>query len=140
MTDADVDGDHIRILLLTFFYRFMRPLIDNGNVYIAQPPLYKIDLKGQAYYAYNDQQLEELKKSLQLKSGYPFQRYKGLGEMDAQQLWETTMDPSARKMIRITIDDAMKAEMAFTQLMGDDVEPRKDFISKNAVFVKNLDI
>jgi DNA gyrase subunit B len=140
MTDADVDGDHIRILLLTFFYRFMRPLIDNGNVYIAQPPLYKIDLKGQAYYAYNDQQLEELKKSLQLKSGYPFQRYKGLGEMDAQQLWETTMDPTARKMIRITIDDAMKAEMAFTQLMGDDVEPRKEFISKNAVFVKNLDI
>jgi DNA gyrase subunit B len=140
MTDADVDGDHIRILLLTFFYRFMRPLIDNGNVYIAQPPLYKIDLKGQAYYAYNDQQLEDLKKSLQLKSGYPFQRYKGLGEMDAQQLWETTMDPTARKMIRITIDDAMKAEMAFTQLMGDDVEPRKEFISKNAVFVKNLDI
>ena len=140
MTDADVDGDHIRILLLTFFYRFMRPLIDNGNIYIAQPPLYKIDLKGQAYYAYNDQQLEELKKSLQLKSGYPFQRYKGLGEMDAQQLWETTMDPAARKMIRITIDDATKAEMAFTQLMGDDVDPRKDFISKNAVFVKNLDI
>jgi DNA gyrase subunit B len=140
MTDADVDGDHIRILLLTFFYRFMRPLIDNGNVFIAQPPLYKIDLKGNAYYAYNDEQLEQLKKALQLKPGYPFQRYKGLGEMDAQQLWETTMDPKARKMIRITIDDATKAEMAFTQLMGDDVEPRKEYISKNAKFVQNLDI
>ncbi|MCH3909445.1 MAG: DNA topoisomerase (ATP-hydrolyzing) subunit B [Bacilli bacterium] len=140
MTDADVDGDHIRILLLTFFYRFMRPLIDGGYVYIAQPPLYKIDIKGNAYYAYNDDQLEQLKKALQLKPGYPFQRYKGLGEMDAQQLWETTMDPKARKMIRITIDDATKAEMAFTQLMGDDVEPRKEFISKNAKFVQNLDI
>jgi DNA gyrase subunit B len=140
MTDADVDGDHIRILLLTFFYRFMRPLIDGGYVYIAQPPLYKIDLKGNAYYAYNDQQLEDLKKALQLKAGYPFQRYKGLGEMDAQQLWETTMDPKARKMIRITIDDAAQAEKAFSELMGDDVEPRKDFIQKNAKFVQNLDI
>jgi DNA gyrase subunit B len=140
MTDADVDGDHIRILLLTFFYRFMRPLIDNGNIYIAQPPLYKIDLKGTPYYAYNDDQLDELKKALELKPGYPFQRYKGLGEMDAQQLWETTMDPKARKMIRITLDDATKAEMTFTQLMGDDVGPRKDYISKNAKFVQNLDI
>ncbi|MCR4562810.1 MAG: DNA topoisomerase (ATP-hydrolyzing) subunit B [Bacilli bacterium] len=140
MTDADVDGDHIRILLLTFFYRFMKPLIDNGNVYIAQPPLYKIDFKGKSYYAYNDDQLETLKKALKLKSGYPFQRYKGLGEMDAQQLWETTMDPKVRKMIRITVDDAAKADMAFTDLMGEEVEPRKDFISKNARFVKNLDI
>jgi DNA gyrase subunit B len=140
MTDADVDGDHIRILLLTFFYRFMRPLIDGGFVYIAQPPLYKIDYKGQAYYAYNDAQLETLKKQLVLKDGYPFQRYKGLGEMDAQQLWETTMDPSVRKMIRITIDDAAQAEKAFSELMGDDVAPRKDFISKNAKFVTNLDI
>jgi DNA gyrase subunit B len=139
MTDADVDGDHIRILLLTFFYRFMRPLIDNGNVYIAQPPLYKIDYKGGSYYAYNDAQLEELKKDLQLKSGYPFQRYKGLGEMDAQQLWETTMDPKARKMIRITIDDAAEAEKAFSELMGDDVEPRKRYISDNAKFAQNLD-
>ena len=140
MTDADVDGDHIRILLLTFFYRFMKPLIDGGFVYIAQPPLYKIDYKGQAYYAYNDAQLEDLKKALQLKQGYPFQRYKGLGEMDAQQLWETTMVPSARKMIRITIDDATLADKAFTDLMGDEVLPRKEFISKNAKFVKNLDI
>jgi len=140
MTDADVDGDHIRILLLTFFYRFMRPLLDGGFVYIAQPPLYKIDYKGSPYYAYNDAQLEVLKKDLQLKAGYPFQRYKGLGEMDAQQLWETTMDPKARKMIRITVEDAADAEKAFTDLMGDDVEPRRDYIQKNAKFVKNLDI
>lgn len=140
MTDADVDGDHIRILLLTFFYRFMKPLLDGGYVYIAQPPLYKIEYKGRSYYAYNDDQLEALKKALQLKPGYPFQRYKGLGEMDAQQLWETTMDPSVRKMIRITVDDAALADKAFTELMGDDVEPRRDFISKNAKFVQNLDI
>ena len=140
MTDADVDGDHIRILLLTFFYRFMRPLLDNGHVYIAQPPLYKIDYKGSPYYAYNDAQLEVLKKQLNLKAGYPFQRYKGLGEMDASQLWETTMDPKARKMIRITVDDAAQAEKAFTELMGDDVAPRRDYIAQNAKFVKNLDI
>lgn len=140
MTDADVDGDHIRILLLTFFYRFMRPLLDEGHVYIAQPPLYKIDYKGSAYYAYNDAQLEVLKKQLGLKAGYPFQRYKGLGEMDANQLWETTMDPKQRKMIRITIDDAAQAEKAFTDLMGDDVLPRRQYIVENAKFVKNLDI
>ena len=140
MTDADVDGDHIRILLLTFFYRFMRPLIDGGYVYIAQPPLYKIDLKGKAYYAYNDAQLAVLKKALNLKEGHPFQRYKGLGEMDAQQLWETTMDPKVRKMIRITVDDAATAEKAFTDLMGDDVLPRKAYISENAKFASNLDI
>ena len=140
MTDADVDGDHIRILLLTFFYRFMRPLVDQGYIYIAQPPLYKIEWKGQPYYAYNDAQLEQLKKQLQLKPGYPFQRYKGLGEMDPQQLWETTMDPKVRKMIRITNEDAIAAEQAFSDLMGDEVEPRKAFISENAKFVQNLDI
>ena len=140
MTDADVDGDHIRILLLTFFYRFMRPLLEEGHVYIAQPPLYKIDYKGSAYYAYNDAQLEVLKKQLGLKPGYPFQRYKGLGEMDAQQLWETTMDPQSRKMIRITIDDAAEAEKVFVELMGDEVGPRRDYIVNNARFVKNLDI
>ena len=140
MTDADVDGSHIRILLLTFFYRFMRPLIENGYVYIAQPPLYKVEYHGKQYYCYNDEQLEVLKKKLNLKPGYPFQRYKGLGEMDASQLWETTMDPVNRKMMRVTLDDAILAEQVFTDLMGDNVEPRKEFIHKNAKFVKNLDI
>ena len=140
MTDADVDGDHIRILLLTFFYRFMRPLVEGGYVYIAQPPLYKVDFKGSSYYAYNDAQLEKLRKELNLKAGFAFQRYKGLGEMDYTQLWETTMDPKARKLIRITVDDAADAEKAFTDLMGDEVAPRREYISENAVFVKNLDI
>ena len=140
MTDADVDGSHIRILLLTFFYRFMRPLIEGGYVYIAQPPLYKVDYHGKQYYCYNDAQLDTLKKQLNLKPGYPFQRYKGLGEMDAIQLWETTMDPKVRKMLRVTLDDAIAAEQVFTDLMGDNVDPRKDFIHENAKFVKNLDI
>lgn len=140
MTDADVDGSHIRILLLTFFYRFMRPLITEGYVYIAQPPLYKVEYHGKQYYAYNDDQLETIKDKLKLKPGYPFQRYKGLGEMDAEQLWETTMDPSNRKMIRVTLNDAIAAEQIFTDLMGDNVDPRKEFIHANAKFVKNLDI
>ena len=140
MTDADVDGSHIRILLLTFFYRFMRPLIEGGYIYIAQPPLYKVSYHGKDYYSYNDEQLEVIKKQLNLKPGYPFQRYKGLGEMDAEQLWETTMDPSRRKMLRVTLDDAILAEQVFTDLMGDNVDPRKEFIHTNAKFVKNLDI
>ena len=140
MTDADVDGSHIRILLLTFFYRFMRPLITEGYIYIAQPPLYKVEYHGKQYYAYNDDQLELIKKKLNLKPGYPFQRYKGLGEMDAEQLWETTMDPANRKMLRVTLEDAIKAEQVFTDLMGDNVDPRKEFIHANAKFVKNLDI
>ena len=140
MTDADVDGSHIRILLLTFFYRFMRPLIEGGYVYIAQPPLYKVDYHGKQYYCYNDAQLDTLKIQLNLKPGYPFQRYKGLGEMDPEQLWETTMDPKVRKMLRVTLDDAIAAEQVFTDLMGDNVDPRKDFIHENAKFVKNLDI
>lgn len=140
MTDADVDGSHIRILLLTFFFRYMRPLIEQGYVYIAQPPLYKVEFHGKSYYAFNDEQLEVLKKKLNLKPGYPFQRYKGLGEMDDKQLWETTMDPANRKMLRVTIDDAIKAETVFTDLMGDNVDPRKEFIHLNAKFVKNLDI
>ena len=118
----------------------MRPLIEGGYVYIAQPPLYKVDYKGSAYYAYNDAQLEKLRKELNLKPGFAFQRYKGLGEMDYTQLWETTMDPKARKLIRITIDDAADAEKAFTDLMGDEVAPRRQYISENAVFVQNLDI
>ena len=140
MTDADVDGSHIRILLLTFFHRFMRPLITEGYVYIAQPPLYKVEYHGKQYYAYSDEQLEVIKKKLNLKPGYPFQRYKGLGEMDAEQLLETTMDPKNRKMLRVTLNDAIKAEQVFTDLMGDDVDPRKEFIHANAKFVKNLDI
>ena len=140
MTDADVDGSHIRILLLTFFYRFMRPLIEQGYIYIAQPPLYKVEYHGKNYYAYNDGQLEEIKAKLNLKPGYPFQRYKGLGEMNPEQLWETTMDPKVRKMLKVTLDDAIAAEQIFTDLMGDNVDPRKDFIRDNAQFVKNLDI
>jgi len=139
MTDADVDGSHIRILLLTFFHRFMKPLIDHGYIYIAQPPLYKIEYKNKAYYAYNDEQLNVIRKTLNLKEGYPFQRYKGLGEMDPQQLEETTMDPKVRKMLRVTVDDAIAAEQVFADLMGEDVEPRSTFIAENAKFVKNLD-
>ena len=140
MTDADVDGSHIRILLLTFFHRFMKPLIDNGYVYIAQPPLYKIQYKGKDYYCYNDEQLEDTREKLQLKPGYPYQRYKGLGEMDPEQLEETTMDPTKRKMLRVTVDDAEAADLVFSQLMGEEVAPRSEFIEKNAKFVKNLDI
>ena len=140
MTDADVDGSHIRILLLTFFFRYMRPLIEAGYVYIAQPPLYKVEYHQKAYYAYNDGQLAQIKKQLNLPEGYPFQRYKGLGEMDAEQLWETTMDPKARKMLRVALQDAIEADAVFDQLMGENVEPRRDFIEKNAKFVKNLDI
>ncbi len=140
MTDADVDGSHIRILLLTFFHRFMKPLIDHGYIYIAQPPLYKVEYKGQAYYCYSDEQLEVVRSKLELKPGYPYQRYKGLGEMDADQLEETTMDPTKRKMLRVTVDDAMLADQVFSDLMGEEVAPRSEFIEKNAKFVKNLDI
>ena len=140
MTDADVDGSHIRVLLLTFFFRYMRPLIEAGYVYIAQPPLYKVEYHQKAYYAYNDGQLGAIKKQLNLPEGYPFQRYKGLGEMDADQLWETTMDPKARKMLRVALTDAIEADSVFDALMGDNVEPRREFIEKNAKFVKNLDV
>jgi len=140
MTDADVDGSHIRILLLTFFYRFMKPLIEGGFVYIAQPPLYKVEFRGKIYYCYNDEQLEVLKSKLNLPPQYPFQRYKGLGEMDASQLWETTMDPKSRKMLQVTLTDGIEADAVFDALMGENVDPRKEFIAKNAKFVKNLDI
>lgn len=140
MTDADVDGSHIRVLLLTFFNRFMRELIKHGYVYIAQPPLYKVDYRGKQYYCYNDEQLEQLKVDLELREGYPFQRYKGLGEMDAEQLWDTTMDPEKRKLYRVTISDAIEADTIFEELMGEAVDPRRDFINENAMFVKNLDI
>lgn len=140
MTDADVDGSHIRVLLLTFFYRYMRPLIENGYVYIAQPPLYKVEWRKKQYYCYNDEQLELLKSKIGPNARLDIQRYKGLGEMDAQQLWETTMDPEARKMLRVTLSDAIEADQVFDMLMGEKVEPRKEFIHANAKFVKNLDI
>lgn len=140
MTDADVDGSHIRILLLTFFYRYMRPLVENGYVYIAQPPLYRATYRSRHYYCYNDEQLEVLKSKLPTNARIDIQRYKGLGEMDDTQLWETTMDPSARKMMRVTLDDAIEADLIFDMLMGEKVEPRKEFINKHAKFVKNLDI
>ena len=140
MTDADVDGSHIRILLMTFFYRFMKPLIDEGHLYIAQPPLYRVTFQGKHYYAFNDDELDNIKSKLPENSRYALQRYKGLGEMDADQLDETTMDKNNRRMLRVTIEDAEAANDALIDLMGENVEPRKDFIVANAKFVKNLDI
>ena len=138
MADADVDGAHIRTLLLTFFFRYMRPLIEHGYVYIAQPPLYRLTKNKKHYYAYSDEQRDELME--ELGSGYDIQRYKGLGEMDGTQLWETTMDPETRTMLRVTMEDAMEADETFSILMGDKVEPRREFIQKNARYVQNLDI
>ena len=139
MTDADVDGAHIRILLLTFFFRYMKPLIEQGHVYAAIPPLYKFVNDKKVSYAYSDEELEVLKQNA--KTGkIDIQRYKGLGEMNPEQLWETTMDPTVRKLHCFSIDDAIEADKQFSFLMGDDVLPRKEFISKNAKFVKNLDV
>ena len=138
MADADVDGSHIRTLLLTFFYRYMRPLVEAGHVYIAQPPLFRITKNKRHYYAYTDAQRDEL--MAQLQSGYDIQRYKGLGEMDPEQLWETTMNPETRVMLQVTPSDAAQADEIFTILMGDKVEPRRDFIERNAKYVKNLDV
>ena len=141
MTDADVDGAHIRTLLLTFFYRYMRELIDGGHVYIAQPPLYKISKGKNEAYAYSDEELEQILNEFGGKdSSVNVQRYKGLGEMNAGQLWETTMDPESRILLRADIEDAMVADEIFTILMGDKVEPRREFIQKNAKNVSNLDI
>ena len=139
MTDADVDGAHIRTLLLTFFYRYMKPLIEHGHVYIAQPPLYQIRKGKNHWYTYSD---EELAKKLDEvgRDGSSVQRYKGLGEMNPEQLWETTMDPSGRTMLRVEIEDAAEADELFTILMGDEVAPRRQFIEENALLVKNLDI
>ncbi len=138
MTDADVDGAHIRTLLLTFFFRFMKPIIDGGYLYIAQPPLYKVSKGNQFVYAYNNDEVEQAK--LKFGDKFNIQRYKGLGEMNAEQLWETTMDPQNRVLIQVEIEDALEADEVFTMLMGDDVAPRREFISENAVYVKNLDI
>jgi len=138
MTDADVDGAHIRTLLLTFFYRFQKELIEEGHVYIAQPPLYKISKGNIERYAYSDIELEGFKKELGDKTN--IQRYKGLGEMNPEQLWDTTMDPEFRTLIKVNIDNAIEADMVFDMLMGDEVEPRRNFIVENAHFVKNLDV
>ena len=145
MADADVDGAHIRTLLLTFFFRYMRPLIENGNVYLAQPPLYKLSKKGmEDIYCYTDEGLDKAFKELEEKGiareAVSIQRYKGLGEMNPEQLWETTMDPARRTLVQVTMDDAIKADEIFTILMGDEVDPRRKFIEQNAKFVKNLDI
>ena len=138
MTDADVDGAHIRTLLLTFFYRYMRQIIEKGYVYIAQPPLYKIQVGKRIEYAYSD---EELNLKLSEMGGKPqIQRYKGLGEMNAEQLWETTMDPDKRTLLQVSLTDVEKADAVFTMLMGEEVEPRRKFIEENAVYVQNLDI
>ena len=143
MADADVDGSHIRTLLLTFFFRFMRPLIEQGHIYIAQPPLFKLSRNKNVRYAYTDEQRDQL--LLELKNGNPdakvdVQRYKGLGEMDPEQLWETTMSPENRTIIKVEMEDAVAADEVFTTLMGDKVQPRREFIEKNARYVVNLDI
>lgn len=139
MTDADVDGSHIRTLLLTFFFRFMRPLIEKGHVYIAQPPLYLVKKNRKEYYCYSDQELEELLNEIG-REGIEVQRYKGLGEMNAEQLADTTMDPSKRTLLKVTMEDARRADEIFTILMGDKVEPRREFIEANAKLVTNLDV
>ena len=140
MTDADVDGAHIRILLLTFFYRFMRPLVDKGYVYAAMPPLYKVTKGKNSTYVYDDEELEKLLDKIGRDPKPDIQRYKGLGEMSAQQLWDTTMNPETRQMMQITPEDAMEADRLFTLLMGDPVEPRKAFIQENSDLVKDLDV
>ena len=138
MADADVDGSHIRILLLTFFFRFMRPLIEEGHVYLAQPPLYKIIKAKKDYYAYSDEERDKI--LAEIGEGAMIQRYKGLGEMNPEQLWETTMDPTRRTIVKVTMEDAVLADQIFTVCMGGEVEPRREFIEQNAQYVKNLDI
>jgi DNA gyrase subunit B len=140
MADADVDGSHIRTLLLTFFFRFMRPLITQGHVYIAQPPLYKLTPKGrnaEPLYCYDD---DALARMMLEHPGADLQRYKGLGEMNPEQLWETTMDPEKRTILKVEMEDAVRADEIFTILMGEKVEPRRDFIERNAKNVANLDV
>jgi DNA gyrase subunit B len=139
MCDADVDGSHIRTLLLTFFYRYARETVENGNIYIAQPPLYLIK-KGKAQkYAYNDDEMAKIMKEMG-KEGVAVQRYKGLGEMNPDQLWETTMNPNTRTLLQVTLEDAELADEIFTVLMGSEVEPRREFIEKHGKEVKRLDI
>ena len=140
MTDADVDGSHIRILMLTFFYRYMPKLVEEGHVYIAQPPLYKVTYKGQERYVYSDEQLDAVMREIGRDKKPDVQRYKGLGEMSAEQLWSTTMDPSTRTMMQVTIEDAIAADEVMTLLMGEKVEPRREFIEENCKLVVDLDI
>ena len=139
MTDADVDGSHIRILLITFFFRFMRPLIEHGHVYIAQPPLYKITKNKQEYYAFNDEERDQVIADIGSK-GTEVSRYKGLGEMNAEQLWTTTMNPESRTMLQVTMEDAYAADEIVSLLMGDQPELRREFIVENAKLVEDLDI
>lgn len=138
MADADVDGSHIRTLLLTFFFRFMKPIVEQGHIYIAQPPLYRITKNKKHFYAYTDEERDDILKGIEGNSD--IQRYKGLGEMDAEQLWETTMNPETRIMLKVSLEDAAAADETFTILMGDKVEPRREFIEKNAKYVRNLDV
>ena len=142
MTDADVDGAHIATLLLTFIYRFMPELIKQGYVYLAQPPLYKLEKNKNVWYAYSDEELNQILSEVGRDQNNKIQRYKGLGEMDPEQLWETTMDPERRVLLRVTMNEEAESEidLTFTTLMGDKVEPRREFIEENAKFVKNLDI
>ena len=142
MADADVDGSHIRMLLLTFFFRFMRPLIEEGHIYFAQPPLFKLSRGKKVEYAFSDEQRDAILKEMSEEGKYKvdIQRYKGLGEMDPSQLWETTMDPSNRTIVRVELSDAAQADETITMLMGDKVEPRKEFIERNARHVQNLDV
>ena len=140
MADADVDGAHIRTLLLTFFFRYMRPVIDNGYVYLAQPPLFKVSKGKKSVYAFSDEERDREIEAFGGSGTCSVQRYKGLGEMDPEQLWETTMDPEFRTMLRVTIEDAQRADETFSILMGDNVEPRREFIEKNAKYVENLDV
>jgi DNA gyrase subunit B len=143
MADADVDGSHIRTLLLTFFFRFMKPLIETGHVYIAQPPLFKLQKGKEVRYAYSDRERDKYIRELNPEgAGRPpeIQRYKGLGEMDPQQLWETTMDPANRIILNVGMEDAAAADEIFTVLMGDKVQPRREFIEQNAKYVRNLDV
>ena len=138
MADADVDGAHIRSLLLTFFFRYMPELIKQGHIYLAQPPLYRLSKGQKHHYAYSDEERDEI--LAEIGTNVSIQRYKGLGEMDPEQLWETTMNPETRLMLRVTVEDAEAADETFSIPMGDQVEPRREFIEKNAKFVKNLDI
>ena len=142
MTDADVDGAHIATLMLTFLYRFMPDLIKNGYVYLAQPPLYKLEKNRKIWYAYSDDELSKIIQEVGRDQNNKIQRYKGLGEMDAEQLWETTMDPSSRILLQVNMNEDSESELdlTFTTLMGDKVEPRREFIEENAKYVKNLDI